>query len=233
MTVSKGHMMLKRALLKLAGAARNEDGIALVTSLMMTLISLTIVVSLLYMVTGNIERSGANKRYKSALEASYGGANLVMKDIIPLVLQNYSTPSAVFTSAMQGAYGGAGNSSPVTLPNSSQWQQWQTCLQYKLKKGTSNWPSKCSSTMNPANSPDIQLSMPGTNGTTFTVYSKIVDTVPGNTDLSGVQLIGSGVTEGQSTINPEHLPYVYRIETVAVRSTNAAEKSDLSVLYAY
>ena len=221
--------MMKKALLKLVGAAHNEDGIALVTALMLTLITLTIIISLLYMVTGNVQRSGANKRYKSALEASYGGASIMMKDVVPLVFQYYSSPPATFQSIVKGAYGGTGG--PVVWPSSM--QQWQTCLQHKLKTATSTWPSACSSTMNPASGPDFQLSLPGTNNTPFTVYSKIVDTVPGNTDMSGVQLLGTGVTEQQNVINPQHLPYVYRIETVAVRSTNAAEKSSVSVLYAY
>lgn len=231
MTVSKGHAMLKKALLKLVGAAHNEDGIALVTSLMLTLITLAIIVSLLYMVTSGIQRSGANKRYKSALEASYGGANIVMKDLIPLIFQNYSAPSTTFTNAIEGAYN-TGTPTTMVWPSPSSMPQWQKCLQTKLTQPTSNWGT-CSYTLNPASSPDFQLTLPGTSGTTFNVFSKIVDTVPGNTDTSGLQLIGSGVTEAQSVINPQHIPYVYRIETVAVRNTNAAEKSNLSVLYAY
>jgi hypothetical protein len=232
MTVSKGHAMLKKALLKLVGPADNEDGIALVTSLMLTLITLTIIVSLLYMVTGSIDRSAANKRYKTALEASYGGANIAMKDVIPLIFQNYSIPVTAFQNAVNGSYATSGL---VVLPSSTQqWQQWQHCLDIKLKNATAKWGT-CSSTMNPTSSPDFQLALPaqGTNKASFSVYSKIVDTIPGNTDVSGVQLIGSGVTEAQSVVNPQHLPYVYRIETVAVRSTNAAEKSSVSVLYAY
>jgi hypothetical protein len=228
MTVSKRHTMLKKALLKLAGAARNEDGIALVTSLMLTMITLIMILSLLYMVTGGLQRSGANKRYKSALEASYGGANIMMKDLIPLVMQNYS--AANFTTTLQTAYGGSG----VVWPSSM--SQWQKCLQTKLKKPTSSWGSYCSSansSLNPTISPDFQLNLPGTSGTTFTVYSKIVDTVTGNTDTSGVNLQGSGVTESSSYIVPQHYPYIYRIEVQAERQQNPLEKSELSVLYGY
>jgi len=225
--------MLKKALLKLAGAARNEDGIALVTSLMLTMITLIMILSLLYLVTGGIQRSGANKRYKSALEASYGGANIAMKDLVPLVMQNYS--AANFITTLQSAYNSAGGATVVWSTNMSQWQK---CIQTKLKNPTSQWGSRgyCSSvnsSQNPTISPDFQLTLPGTNGTPFTVYSKIVDTVTGNTDVSGVSLLGSGVTESSSYIAPQHYPYIYRIEVLAQRKQNPLEKSELSVLYGY
>jgi hypothetical protein len=236
--------MLKKALLKLVGAARNENGIALVTSLMLTMVTLIMILSLLYMVKGGIQRSGANKRYKSALEASYGGANITMKDLIPLVMQNYSATSATFNGAIQGAYQNNNNNGGnynvgAEVIFSSNMSQWQTCLQFKLKNPTSTWstsPMHCpsaSSTMNPTISPDFQLTLPGTNSTPFTVYSKIVDTVTGNTDTSGVNLQGSGVTESSSYIAPQHYPYIYRIEIQAERQQNPLEKSELSVLYGY
>jgi hypothetical protein len=236
MTVSKGHAMLKKALLKLVGATHNEDGIALVTSLMLTLITLTIIVSLLYMVTGGLQRSGANKRYKTALEASYGGANIVMKDFIPLILQNLTLPAATFTTSMQTAYQNQNVNAGAVLVFPSSMSQWQTCLNKKLTTSTQNWGAACSSnssTLNPTSSPDFQLNLPGTGGTTFTVYSKIVDTVTGNTDISGVNLQGGGVTESSSYIAPQHNPYIYRIEVQAERQQNPLEKSELSVLYGY
>lgn len=238
MTVSKGRTMLKKALLKLVGAAHNEDGIALVTSLMLTLITLTIIMSLLYMVTIGIQNSGANKRYKSALEASYGGANIMMKDFIPLVMQNSGVASNIFTTAIQNAYKNTNVNSGAVVVLPANITQWQTCLQIKLSTATAGWGS-CASTMNPTVSPDFQLNLPGTvqlNGTTatpFTVYSKIVDTVTGNTDVSGVNLQGSGVTESSSFIAPQHFPYIYRIEIQAERQQNPLEKSELSVLYGY
>jgi hypothetical protein len=231
MTDSKGRTMLKKTLLKLVGAARNEDGIALVTSLMLTMITLIMILSLLYMVTSGLQRSGANKRYKSALEASYGGASIAMKDLIPLVMQNYSAPN--FAATLQSAYNGTGGAT-VVWPSSM--TQWQKCIQSKLKNPTSGWGSVCSSSnssLNPKISPDFQLTLPGTSNTQFTVYSKIVDTVTGNTDVSGVNLQGSGVTESSSYIVPQHYPYIYRIEIEAERQQNPSEKSELSVLYGY
>lgn len=234
MTVSKGRAMLKKALLKLVGAAHNEDGIALVTSLMLTMITLIIILSLLYMVTSGIQNSGANKRYKTVLEASYGGANIMMKDLIPLIMQNSGALPATFASAIQNAYQNQNVNVGAAVVWPANMTQWQTCMQQKLATAPP-WPAcgLSSSTLNPTSSPDFQLNLPGTSGATFTVYSKIVDTVQGNTDTSGVNLQGSGVTESSSYITPQHNPYIYRIEVQAERQQNPLEKSELSVLYGY
>ena len=62
---------------------RNENGVALVTALMLTLIALTITMALLYMVISSTKMSGAQKRYKTSREASYAAATeLYPKDIL-------------------------------------------------------------------------------------------------------------------------------------------------------
>jgi len=68
---------------------RNNKGVALVTSLMLTLISLTIIMALMYMITQSTQVSGASKRYKTALDAGYGGSELFTKDILPFLLENF------------------------------------------------------------------------------------------------------------------------------------------------
>lgn len=193
----------------------NEEGIALVTSLMLTLISLAIIMSLMYLMTSSIQRTGASKRYKTALEASYGGAELVVKDLIPQILQNYSSV--------------AGKYSLVNL----QMNTPSTCMNSKLRLSTSQWPAGCDTNLNPRSNPDLQISLQGTNNQPFTVYSKIVDTVGGNTDVSGLQLEGAGVAESVPVITPQHYPIIYRLEVQAERSINASEHSNISVLYAY
>jgi hypothetical protein len=205
---------------KLFRAVKNEDGVALVTSLMLTLISLAIIMSVLYLITSSIQRTGATKRYRSALEASYGGTELLVKDLIPYIMRNYS--SAQLISQLQSDYNGVATVSTT-----------QQCIQSKLTKATANWPTACSPTLNPKSQPDILMSLQGTNGQPFTIYSKIVDTVGGNTDISGLQLEGAGVAESVPIITPQHFPYVYRLEVQAERAVNATEKSNISVLYAY
>ena len=199
----------------------NEKGIALVTALMLTLISLTIIMALLYMITAGTKLSGAQKRYKSSLEASQGGAEILLKDIIPTVMRNYS--SSTLVTQVQNDF------SAVAL----QVDSAQNCLQAKLTRPSSQWPAGCSNTSNPKESPDISFNLQATTGNSFVVYTKIVDTVKGNTDVSGLQLEGAGVAESSPVLTPQHFPYIYRLEVQGERATNAKEQANISVLYAY
>lgn len=202
-------------------AIRNNQGIALVTSLMLTLISLTIVMALLYMVTQGIKASGQNKKYRTAVEASYGGAEIMVKDIIPAMMQNYS--SASFVSTVESSFGG------VNLKVLSDAK----CMQSKLVHSTADWPSGCSNLSNPKVSPDMRMTLQATTGNPFIVTSKIVDTVVGNSDTSGLQLEGSGVAESSSLLTPKSIPYIYRMEIQGERASNATSQANLEVLYAY
>lgn len=199
----------------------NDKGFALVTSLMLTLISLTIVMALLYMITQGTRMSGVNKKYKTALEASYGGTELFTKDILPFVMRNYS--SSTLASDIVSTFGG---SARIAVGS-------QSCLQDKLKKSTQNWSAACASSLNIKDRPDITYTMQATSGNPFLVYSKIVDTVNGNTDLSGLQLEGAGVAESQTILTPQHFPYIYRVEIQGERQSNSAAQANLEVLYAY
>ncbi|BCS53486.1 hypothetical protein [Geobacter sp. SVR] len=199
----------------------NQEGVALVTSLCMTLISLTIVMAVMYMVSRNIEQAGASKRYKTALEASYGGTDMVIKDILPYILSDFN--SAKLNTDLESRYSGVSLAVTATA----------ACLQDKATKGTKDWDPACSSGLTPTSGPDMTMQLQASGGQPYTVYTKIVDTVSGNTDMTGLQLEGAGVAETLSVITPQHVPYVYRLEVQAQRSANAAEQANMSVMYAY
>jgi len=201
---------------------RNEDGIALVTSLMFTLITLGIVMALLLMITRGINVSGMNKRYKTALEASYGGTEIFTKDIFPFILRNYS--SATLITNVQNTFGGTSVTNVLATQN---------CLQSKLTQATANWPAGCSNSPSPKQSPDISFRMTAASGNPFIVYSKIVDTVKGNTDIGGLQLEGAGVAESSSVLTPQSFPYIYRLEVQGERQNNPTAQANIEVLYAY
>jgi hypothetical protein len=194
----------------------NEDGVALVTSLMLTLISLTIVMALLLMVTQSIKVSGLNKRYKTALEASYGGVEIFAKDMLPYILRNPGIPN--WTTDFSGA---------AVLSGIN-------CLQTKLTTSSAGggWGA-CSSTSNPKQSPDISFVMQAVSGNPFIVYAKIVDTVKGNSDVSGLQLEGAGVAESTTVLTPQSFPYIYRLELQGERQNNPTAQANIEVLYAY
>lgn len=200
---------------------RNNKGIALVTSLMITLISLTIVMSLMYMITQSTQISGANKRYKTALEASYGGSELFTKDILPFLLKNYE--SADFAASAATTFTNVG-----LQVNAS-----QACLQSKLTLPSGKWPAGCNNTPSPKQNPDMTFNLLSATATPYTIYSKIVETMLGNTDVSGLQLEGAGVAEAMSGITPQHFPYLYRLEIQGEQSVSSAAQANIEVLYAY
>jgi len=213
---------------------RNEKGIALVTSLLLTLISLAVVMTLMYFVTANIMVTAATKRYKNVVEAAYGGVSLSVNEFIP------SLNSAIFGNYSAGVsellqnYAASGKIDLV-LPS-------LTCLQAKLDNSTQNWPSSCSRTLDPRDNPDmtfvLKSSLTGLKANPgFKVYTKIVSTpIKGNTDKAdkpnlrrGENVIESAEVEGTGVT----IPTTYRLEVRAERETNPQEKANISVLYAY
>jgi hypothetical protein len=113
------------------------------------------------------------------------------------------------------------------------------CFTTKLTNITTNWGG-CSFSLDPTQTPDITFTLAAAGGTPYNVVAKIVDTTAGNTDTSGINLIGFGVVEGgggSSIITPQQRPYMYRIEVQGQRqgttTTDTTERANLSLLYAY
>lgn len=200
----------------------NERGVALVTSMLLTMISLAIVMAALYFITQQTQLSAASKHYRNALEASHGGVEVFVKDVIPKIFNNYSTASA---------FSGIG----MSIPN-------QGCTATKLSKDTAEWGT-CNDTLrpyDPKSAPDATFNLKGLGlQPGFNVYAKVVDTQKGNSDTSPYGeslLIGSAVTGGLAaagSVTPKHIPAIYRIEVQGERDKNPQEKAQLTVLYAY
>ncbi len=198
---------------------KNEEGIALVTALMFTLICLGIVAALMQMLLLQTKVSAVEKNYRNSLEAAYGGTELVTKEFIPKLFTNYSTGIGPLLTAYASNIG----------------LQASAGLKTKLSSATSDWGT-LSKTLNPKDAPDLQFMLKGTgtNGN-FKVYAKVVDTVPGNSDTTGIDYLdsGVGVAGSGSGIAPKHNPALYSVEVQGERASNPKEKAILSVLYAY
>lgn len=211
----------------------NDKGVALVTSLLFTLISLGIAMALLAIVIQGTQTSGANKAYRTATEAGYGAVDVVTRDIIPAAMQGIfdSTYQADYLSKMQ-----------LQLPQAA-------CFTEKLTKSTSDW-SVCTGSPSapaPKQSPDLTFNLKATGATSagFKVYAKIIDTKCGgntaagqpcsNSDTSGIDYLdaGGGVASAAGTVTPQHRPAYYRLEVQSERAVNPSEKAALTVLYAY
>jgi hypothetical protein len=214
----------------------NEKGIALVTSLLLTLIALGIIMVLMYSITANIQVSAANKRYKNVVEAAYGGVSLSVNEFIPrlnnAIFGNYSSGSESGLSILKGQYASTIN---LDIPSAA-------CLRDKLDNATADWSASCSKTPDPKDNPDmtfvLKSSMTGlASNQGFKVYTKIVGTpVKGNTDKAdkpnlrkGENVIESAEVEGTGVT----IPTTYRVEVMAEQETNPREKANISVLYAY
>lgn len=215
----------------------NERGIALVTALVLTLLVLAIVMALLYYVTQGVTLSAANKRYNSALEASYGGTEVFTLQMIPALIAGNDT---TFLSNVL-----AGNA--PNFPNTA-------CSNNKLNYVTSQWGAICggaATTPDAKSAPDVIFTVRGQPlMPNYNVFAKIIDTQPGNSDptagtppggaggqvdtVAGVAYAGShGGGAGTGGISLMHIPALYRIEVQGESSQNPLERGRLSLIYAY
>jgi hypothetical protein len=208
--------------------ARDEKGAALVTALMLTMLSLVVALTLLYTVTLGTRISAGQKRYRSALAAAHGGVELVTQEILPLLLSQ----APLTATGLEGSFSLVGLKVPA-----------YPCLQQKMGSATSSW-SACSAAQaspDPAEQPDLTFTLGGTlpgdpanSGPAYRLYAKIIDTVPGNSDAGSADLLdpGSAVSGREEVIRPQHVPGLYSI-SVQGAGDSSREKARLSLLYAY
>jgi hypothetical protein len=213
---------------------RSEKGLALVTVLVLSLITLAIITTLIYMVIQGTRLSGYYKRFETAREAAVGGAEIGAD----LVMQrgSLSIPLLTITSTTYGAGGflSCDCGDPDDPDDNRDSNNARTCLCDKLCDSTANWPGACNITMNPTDTPDLEFQLAGINAN-YLVSVKIVDTIRGNSDLSGEDLGGTGVVASSSAvIHAPPMPYLHRVEINSeATGGNLFERSRLSALYAY
>jgi hypothetical protein len=204
---------------------RSQDGAALVTALMLTMMALVISLALLYSVINETKISASQKRYRTALAAAQGGVEVLTRELIPRLFQSETTKDS-----LESAFSDIN----LKLPQ-------YDCLQQKLNSPTAEW-NKCSpqqASADPEESPDATFKLsgilPAEKG--FVIATKIVDSVPGNSDTSSaVDYLdpGSSVAGTDAAIHPQHVPGLYNIAVQGAREgSDSREKARLSVLYAY
>ncbi|GAW65752.1 pilus biosynthesis protein PilX [Geoanaerobacter pelophilus] len=201
---------------------RSEGGAALITALMLTMLTLVIALTLLTIITAETRVSGSQKRYRSSLAAAQGGVELLTAEIVPRLFQSWSLDD------LKDDY------SSIELQ-----LQATDCLKQKLEEPADRW-HKCSTAQastDPAQAPDVSFRLAGeAPAKGFVVTSKIIDTTPGNSDSSGNDLLdpGGSVTSNDQIVRPRHVPAMYNLSVQGVREeVGSREKARLSVLYAY
>ncbi len=219
---------------KTKGSLGDERGIALVMALILSAIILSLSAALLFFLIYGERISGLEKRYKTALEASRGGADLVYQ-LIGTRGETTSTNILISDlSALSMSIPLNSSSCSGTDISGTSYSGLPAKLNTATLKsdGTLNW-SNCSTslTIDPTDNStyDTQFSI-GTNPT-YTVYSKIVNTIEGNTGadfgLMKDQVVSANEQAGRT------LSYMYTIEIDAENSSNPDERAKLSVLYQY
>lgn len=194
----------------------NEKGIALVMVLVLSAISLSMMTGLVYMVTNMTQISGDQKRYKTALEAGLGGADVMLDMIgergVPAIA---GLPNFTVTADNVGG---------------------TDCLTPKLLETTPNWPAVCDTnvTIDPGTSSTYDLTFTlGTPPMEYVVHSKIIDTIEGNTGGDEGLVTCGVVCSNPGEIKVVKVPYLYTVEVNAENTTNQAERAKLSILYQY
>lgn len=188
---------------------RNEKGFALLFVLILAAIALFMTLGMLLMVGSGSFVSGQQKRYRTAVEASRGGVEAMLQ--------------LIGSRAGNPLYSGMTTNSLANIVT-------------KLSNTTDTWVGLDNSI----------VIIPGDNTTydmkvdlwTYTAYTKIVDTVQGNSGAdSWPPLVGGctggAVTTGCGEFFPVSIPYLYTIEVLSQSTTNSTERSKLSILYQY
>lgn len=184
----------------------DEKGAVLLLVLLMTVVALIASAGLLYMVARGSAIFGQANRYRTAVQAAKGGAEITFQWI---------GDRGVLANPLDNSWDPYTNSSLVT----------------KLNSPTESWPSGYD------NSVVIDPAVPATYDIAFTlgdyrVYSKIVDTVVGNSGTS-TGLLNSGVVNASGDINVVGVPYLYTIEELTQSKVNPSERVKYSILYQY
>lgn len=212
----------------------DNTGVALVLVLVIIVISAGLLAAIMYYTLTGSEISGLQRKYQVSKEASLGAIDVFTRDIIPSLLQNQAIG---LSGIAAGLAQGAGIVNSITADTSR-----NTCFLNKLTSSplvsTGTWTGCVADDTNadPTVRPDITFKLLNASGSTrpFDVNLKIIDTVAGNSDMSGISLQGTGVVEsGLGTISTRHFPYLYTIEVQGQLENSTTERAEFEILYAY
>jgi hypothetical protein len=224
------------------GSSTDEKGVALVMVLILAAIALLIMAGMLYMITSSTRISGMQKKYKTALDAGFGGADIAYQFI---GLRGESTPTLAFQTLLSSINpvittpdgSGTGDCTGTDISGVTYHGLAAKLMTPTLNlDGTPNWSADCDSTLSiipgTTTSYDMQFEL-GTSPSNYIVYAKIVDTVEGNSPIDQ-GLGGEGVVvAGAGVVTVMKMPYLYTMEMNAQAATNPSERAKLSILYQY
>lgn len=203
---------------------RSQKGIALLVVLILSVVSLMLMTMMLYMITSGTQVSGMQKNYKTALEAGFGGTDLVLK-FIALQGETIGQTSLINTLNSFNLATAVTTSTACTGTNASGAPY--TGFAAKVLTSSDTWVN-CDKTLS-VNPYDISIELGASKK--YKVYAKIVDTVAGNSG-SGEGLLKNGVVNSSGEVQVMSKPYVYTIEVDAHNSAQT-ERAKFQILYQY
>ncbi|HEY5765436.1 MAG TPA: hypothetical protein VIS30_05355 [Candidatus Deferrimicrobiaceae bacterium] len=184
----------------------NDRGVALVFVLLLAVVALISTAGLLYILGKGGYLSGQQKRYNTALEAGRGGVQATLQ-----VVADRGIDTIGLTNVSIG-----------------------TNLVTKLGSPTAAWGAGVdnSSMIHPEVNTTYDLRFDLGN---YRVYSKIVDTVDGNSGADTGLIKPGVVNTGTGEVVVMNIPYLYTIEELAANQVNPSttERVKISVLYQY
>jgi hypothetical protein len=228
-----GLLIKKTRIRNLQSPLYNEKGLALVMILILSAIALAIMAGLIYMITAGTQISGMQKRYKTALEAGIGGADVTYQFI---ALRGETSETSSLQSVLSAI------SPTITTSNSCTGTDVSgisfSGLEAKLKTPSTSWSGACdtdsmSITPGTTTSYDMRFDLGTSPYPIYRVYAKIVSTVEGNS-AADKGLGGKGVvTSSSGEVTVVSVPYLYAVEMDAENLANPSERAKLSILYQY
>ena len=215
------------------GKLKSEEGIALLIVLVLSAIVLMVMAGLIYMITSASQTSGIQKRYRTALEAGKGGADITCQVIGLRGEASHTDALRDSLSSVSFLISTSGACKTLSSPYCTSIGSYRG-LAAKLNLPTSCW-SGCddSRTIDPNDSStyDLSFQLRGTP-LPYKVYSKVVDTSLGNSGEDAGLIKHSVVSTNAGEVTVMSIPYIYSIE-VDAESTGNPERAKLSVLYQY
>ncbi|MCX5718779.1 MAG: hypothetical protein NT055_02225 [Nitrospirae bacterium] len=211
----------------------NQKGIALVMVLVISAIALAIMAGLIYMITSGTQISGMQKKYKTALEAGLGGADITYQLI---ALRGETSATDNFRSTLPTL------SIFITTPNTCVTRSITKCTTIGSYTGIAtkfNLPTECwsgcdsVSTFDPATPGTYDMRFDLGMAPTYRGFAKIVDTTLGNSGGDEGLLKTGVVLTNPGEVTVVSVPYFYTIEVDAENQANPAERAKLSILYQY
>jgi hypothetical protein len=213
-------------------ASESEKGVVLVVVLILAAVSLTLMTALIYMITTGTQVSGFQKKYKTALEAGQGGADIFLQVI---GLRGETAGQNAFLAAVN-TYGlnAAVISNPTATCTATVDTATYTGFQAKLMAPSDTWAG-CNRDVaiipSDINTYDMQIDL----GTTakYRVYAKITGASKGNSSGDESLMTQGVVSSNAGEVAVMSRPYLYSIEIDSENAANPQERAKLSVLYQY